>query len=142
MFPNIEVLARDYLATIGDLTDLVDPDNICSALPKGVPSKTVPAVRVTRIGGTPLRRRPHWVDQPRVQLEAWAAAKNTAWDITAICHAAFAQAHEHTHDLGVVAGVRTLLGPQDLPDTSFTPAMNRWTFDTVWTVHPHPNTGT
>lgn len=136
--PNIELLARDYLVTFDQITELVDAAHIVSVLPEGVPAKGVPAVRVTRIGGGMVQDRPHWAHQPRVQCEAWSTIKNEAHTIAALCHAAFAEAHLHHHDLGVVAGVRTVLGLQDIPDQSFPGPMHRWTFDTRWTVHPHP----
>lgn len=139
--PNIELVARDYLAGLAEVTDLVDEADIGSVLAKGRPSPEHPAIRIVRVGGTPRPGRGHWVDYPRVQLEAWAQLKNTAYDIAVTAMAAFVDAPNHPHDLAVVANVAVIVGPQDIPDPTFKPAMHRWIFDSRWAVHPHPSEG-
>lgn len=136
--PNVEILARDYLASVDDVTALVDVANICSELPAGWAATAAPALRVLRVGGSPDWHGPlQWVDRPRVQIEAWARTKNTAHDLASVAMAAAVAAPSAVHDLAVVKKVKVIVGPADIPDPTFKPATHRFVFDTVWTLHPH-----
>lgn len=46
---------------------------------------TLPAVRVSRVGGTPPEM---WEDAPSIQIECWAATQIAAWTLTSTALAA------------------------------------------------------
>ncbi len=129
VLPDIEALVIAW-ALDSDDVNTVD-DRIYGALPA---NPTFPAIRVTRIGGTPPQRL-HWLDEALLQVDVFGGPKATARLVAATFAAHLSANLTGTHDLGVVTAV-TVGGLQWQPDESFSPAKPRYTFDAQVTYHP------
>lgn len=131
LLPDAEGVTSAYLRSRSSIEDLVD-DHVWTELPalrKGVTEWRFPAVRVTRIGGSPALNRPLVADQPLLQFDVWGGSKSIARRVAETCRAELAVIE--LADLGEGVSARTPeFGPLAyLPDDDFTPAKPRYTFD-------------
>lgn len=89
-----------------------------------------PSLVVHRAGG-PLVG--DWMDQARIQVDAWGTNQGTAWAaVAAACDALFRYRGKDEH--GVVTGVARTVGPQPLPD----PVTGRDRYIVEFSVNAHP----
>lgn len=142
ILPDAEKVASAYLRSRSEVDDLID-DRVFTELPglrQGQDEWRFPAVRITRIGGSPVVQQPLEVDAPVLQVESWGGSKALAHQIAQTCRAAFAVAHLNEHDEAIVYGAR--FGEMlDLPDEAFKPAKPRYVFDVTLTIRPRQGAG-
>jgi hypothetical protein len=131
VLPHVEKLVVDWALTVDDLTDQFD-GRIYTMLPK---DPVWPAARLNRIGGGPVGRAPHWLDQALIQVDVWGGPKSTTRLAAATFQAHLAQSLVGTHDLGTVTAVE-VGGLTWLPDDTYAPAKPRYSFDVSVTLHP------
>jgi hypothetical protein len=134
---DVEALVRDYLRAQPDVAALGGQIGYEDPVKGGGAEMPVkpqwPFINFNRIGGLP--GYPQWLDQAHLQFDAWALDKATARLAGATVQAAVA-AMEGSHPLGVVTGVRPLLGLQYLPDRTMAPPRPRYLFSAIVSVHP------
>jgi hypothetical protein len=95
-----------------------------------------PALRLSRVGGSAVTNVPLWIDQPRVQFDAYGTTNGEASTLGRTVKAVL-QNVIGTHPEGVVTDV--VYGIDiDLPDGEFDPPQPRFVFDTLITTHPTP----
>lgn len=135
LLPDAEQVISAYLRGRPEIQDLVD-DRVFTELPglrKDQQEWRFPAVRITRIGGSPALAYPLVLDRPTTQVDVWGGPKSTARRIAETCRAVLALAHLEQHELAVVYAPKPPnggFGPLSyLPDDDFTPARPRYTFD-------------
>jgi hypothetical protein len=131
--PDIEALVMTYLrSATGEIVD--------SGLPTGptwVNHPTWPVITVSRGGGS--GRYPGWINNPRLQIGAWADTKKTAHDAAAAALAALYDIPGvYEVEGAVVTHMTEDAGLQWLPDASITPARPRYIFFISLTLHPLP----
>lgn len=137
--PNVEALVSLFLRETAELAELLggpDPDDVrvFNALPADV---VFPAMRLVLFDTIPLTRRPQWLFEFRLQLDAWGGSSADAWRILATAGAAMSQRMigEHPAHEAVVTGVE-LEGGRNLPDASYTPAKPRRLVTAIVRAHP------
>lgn len=135
LLPDVEALVVGFLLDSTDISDICGKQ-VYSVLPN---TKTWPAVRVTRFGGVPRTQRPLYLDRASLQVEAFAGPKKTAWRLADTCRQVLAEL-PGGHDEGVVSAA-DFGGLAFVPDTEFTPIVNRYLFTVDVTCHPGPETG-
>jgi len=126
--PDIELIIVTHMradpalsaATIG--TNL--PDNLDDVLP---------FLGVFRVGGTALHPQ-GWLDRPRLQVDCYAATKQTARDTAAEALASILRAAETTHTGGVISDAVNDLGLLYQPDPD--KGTPRYLFGVALTIHP------
>lgn len=128
--PNVEVLAIAYLLTLAPVTAIVE-DRVSSDLPS---STTFPYLQVIVYDDDPRSTPLHFVEF-KLQISAYANAKVVAHDLAAAARAGLHNAPNVDHDLARVTSTRTR-GWGYRPDTSYTPAKPRYTFDASLFIHP------
>lgn len=98
-------------------------------------------VRVDRIGGAMDRSAWAWLDNPHLDVEAWAPLQTDASDLIALVRAALVIApYTDLTALGaVVCNVEENVGPQWFPDPDYPPAGHQLV-QVVLTLHPVPPT--
>lgn len=74
--PDIETIVVQFLNDSSSITEIAGADCASTELP---PNATLPRIRVSLAGGSPVVRG--WLHAPRVQIEAWAEDKTTAFDL-------------------------------------------------------------
>lgn len=129
VLPDIEALVIAW-ALDSEAVNTVS-DRIYGALPS---NPTFPAIRITRVGGTPPQRL-HWLDEALLQVDVFGGPKATTRLLAATFAAELSTSLVGTHALGVVTAA-TAGGLQWQPDEAFTPAKPRYTFDATVTYHP------
>lgn len=142
LLPDAEKVVVDYLLSRDEVTDYVE-QRIFTELPgirQGQTEWRFPAVRVTRIGGSPSLQTPRILDAPILQVEAWGGTKHTAGRIAETCAAALAVARFTEHTEAIVYGA-TFGDTVDLPDEAFSPAKPRYLFDVTLTIRPRSDAG-
>lgn len=129
VLPDIEALVIAW-ALDSDAVNTVS-DRIYGALPN---NPTFPAIRITRVGGTPPQRL-HWLDEALLQVDVFGGSKATTRLLAATFAAELSVNLVGIHPLGVVTAAAAG-GLQWQPDESFAPAKPRYTFDAAVTYHP------
>lgn len=130
---NIEGLLTAFYRQDPDVSALVG-DNVYTTLPNGFADW--PAVRVVRIGGTPVQVS--HIDRPLVQIDCWGGPKATAWKVAETLRAATAARLPGRHPLGYVyGGYGMRIGAlQYQPDQDYDPAKPRYLFDMTLMTRP------
>lgn len=78
------------------------------------PNSTFPMLTARRIGGIPKERR--HIDNPRINVKAYADDEITAMDAARAAHAALHQIANEKSELGVLCSARDTLGFTQLDD--------------------------
>lgn len=130
VLPDVEMAALRWLKAQAELTALVG-QRIYAKLPK---APTFPAVRLMRVGGTPVIAQ--HLDVARLQVEAFAPAKYDAWRVAATAQAAI-HLLPGIHFEGVVTAVEDAVGLTWAPDNQTD--RPRYLFDVLVYAHPHPD---
>lgn len=131
LLPDVEALVSAYLRSRAEVTALVST-RVYTTIPGTDPQW--PLVRVTRIGGAPVISRPLRLDAATIQVDCFGGPKATAWQIAETCRAVIAEADRYPHSAGYVTGV--VFGSMNyLPDTAYSPAKPRYSFDVDVFVH-------
>lgn len=139
--PDIEALTSGFLRDQAEVAALVD-DRVYTVLPTKYPGglPAIPSmVRLTLIPSTvqPMNI-PRYLQEARIQVDAWAMTKKAAWLIAETCSQVAVQRIIGAHDDGVITNVRAEgKGYQPDPDLADTPRP-RYIFDLVLTYHPVP----
>lgn len=131
LLPHIERLYSSFLRAQPEVAALVK-DRVFTVLPK---DKEFPLVRITRIGGAPVVRRPLHLDRALVQVDAFGGSKQLTWEIAETCRAVTALRLVGGHADGVVTDV-DWGGLSDVPDPEFDPPKPRLLFTVTITAHP------
>lgn len=136
LMPNVLTLLASFIPDDADMAPLVDR-RVYADLPAG--EKVWPAIRTTRIGGSPASSAPYFLDRPLVQIEAWAPKRIDAWRTAETCRASLSTrltgAHNVAGDLVVVDGV-DIGGIREDIDEDHSPVLHRAHFDAVIYTHP------
>jgi hypothetical protein len=133
LLPNIEALVSAHLRAQSAVTAIAD-DRVYTALPRDV---VMPCARVVNFYTQHVTQRPLWVATFYLQVDAWAATKAEAQNLSATLMAAMGEPMEGVHALGHVNGT-IFDGWMDDPDDFYTPARPRWRFIARVTAHPLP----
>lgn len=133
LLPDIEALVSQFLRDQAEIVTLVD-DRVYTEIPN---TPTWPLLRLQRVAGGPVLSRPLWVDAAVVQFDAYGGSKAQAHTLIQTARAVVGERLEGTHVLGVVSGV-TFGSLSWLPDSSYSPARNRYVADMTVVVHPVP----
>lgn len=128
-----EKLVIDWLLAQTAITDLPSGSQGWTILP-GPDKLTFPLWRCIRVGGTPPSTI-LWADEALLQFDAWANNRAHARLIADTLRQQLASGLVGVHALGVVTQVR-VGGLRWLPDTEFTPAKPRFSFDASVSLHP------
>lgn len=109
-------------------------DRVYTDLPAG---PVWPAVRVNRVGGSPVTNEPLWLDQALIQLDVFGGPKALARDLAETCRAVIDARLPGVHSEGVVTAVR--FGQLAYhPDDTYPTARPK--YDLLITIFTHPNT--
>lgn len=128
-----EQLVIDHLRRQADVAALIG-DRIGISLPA---ARTVPRVRVQRLGGT--SPAPYRLDKPRLQIECLADSEAAAKDLCSTVRAAL-YSIPGVHPLGTVTSIDEIAGPQRLPDPTGGPGATpapRLIFSIQLVIHPN-----
>lgn len=131
--PDVEeLLVQHVLRPSTDLTDLLGGQ--MRVYTRRPPEPSYPLLLVQRITGSQGVDAALWLDQPLVQVDAWAETKAAAWRIAATAEALLYQAPGDYGPLGVITRVEEEGGiaPLDDPDTALRHALFQIR------VHLHP----
>lgn len=138
VLPDIEQVLVAYFRSRTEVTTL------SSSIGTRTPADTTTSwVRITRIGGVPVRNRPLHADAALVQLDFYggdnvADARGEAHALMAAARAVLAEIHEATLDDAVVTGVTFGSAPR-IPDRDFEPARERYAATVTVYFHPKPS---
>lgn len=135
---DVESLAALYLRGLTSVSTLV-ADRVYTERPAGKPD---PKVMVTRIGGVSVGNS-KWLDEARIQGEAWGTTAVEAYDVAAAALAGLLDMPglrpvSTGGANAVVTNVREDLGLQWLPDMIGGDSKPRYVFGVVVSVHPVP----
>ena len=129
VLPDAELLAVNYLRSVGAVTSLVG-NRVYTDIPAG---SAYPLLRLTRIGGIPTI--PQHLDVARIQIDAWGTTKFQARTVAATAQAVMHDA-VGAHTEGVVSNVEDDLGLTWSPDPDTD--QSRYTFAVAVFIHPNP----
>lgn len=127
LLPSPIPLLVSFFTARPEITALAG-DRIGSRLP-GEPG---PAVRITRVGGTPSQA---WQDDPRIQVEAWGASDQDEATADLLARTLLASLADLPRAMGRrVSALQVTVGPLWSPDP--TSGRARYLFDVQLNTHP------
>jgi hypothetical protein len=131
-YPDIESAVVDTLNASSEIEAIAGADCASTELP---PEATLPRIRVSLSGGTAVMSG--WLYAPRINIEAWADDKETAFDLLSTASAVLlAELDGALLTQGVVTGFTQETGVSWSPDpTTKTP---RYLAGFVAYTHPNP----
>lgn len=124
---DVEALVTGWLRAHPDIAALVGA-RVVTELPA---QPTWPTLRILRVGG--IADYPGWLDPASIQVEAWAATKESANDLARAALAALSDL-PGTHAEGVVTHVTQNLGLTWAPDEATD--QPRYLFGVAVYTHP------
>lgn len=131
VIPDTEAMVSSFLRSRSEVTTLV-AQRVFGELPK---EPSYPAVRITRVAGSPVTDTHLSLDAPLLQLDVFGGTKAQARTIAATCMAVIAELPLTVVDGGYVTGVRFgSLAYQ--PDDAFSPPKPRYRFDVTVFARP------
>lgn len=129
VLPDIEKIVIEWALNTPEVNTVAS--RIYSAIPA---NPTFPLIRLFRLGGQPTSRL-LWLDNALLQVDVFGGSKSTTRQIAETFRAYASAELVGGHGDGVVTAVE-VGGLVWLPDTDYTPAKPRYTFDLTVTYHP------